>query len=98
MNISITWWQGCWTTRRGFQGSFSANNDVDQFDPEQITPTLAMKSTPSRFPLKPNVNENIQELLILLNFTSTVKPFQELTTPKITSEPCSGQLWGCFVS
>ena len=57
-------------TRRGFQGSVSAKNDIDEFDPKQIAPTLAMKAppsteelmkAPSRFPLKPKVNENVQE-------------------------------------
>ncbi|XP_020616844.1 uncharacterized protein LOC110054824 [Orbicella faveolata] len=57
-------------TERGFQGSFSAKNDVVEFDPKQIAPTLAMKATPSteelmkapsRFSLKPKVNGNIQE-------------------------------------
>lgn len=57
-------------TCRGFPGSFSAKNDVNEFDPKQIAPTLAMKAppstdelmkVPSRFSLKPKVNENIQE-------------------------------------
>ena len=57
-------------TQRGFQGSFSAKNDVDEFDPKQIAPTLAMKAAPSteellkapsRFSLKPKVNENTQK-------------------------------------
>ena len=57
-------------TRRGFQGRFSAKNVVEDFDPKQIPPTLAMKAppsteelmkAPSRFSLRPKVGENIQE-------------------------------------
>ncbi|KAK2564680.1 hypothetical protein P5673_012161 [Acropora cervicornis] len=52
-------------TSRGFEGSFSAWSDVDEFSPRQIAPTLAMKAppstgelmkAPSRFLLKPKEN------------------------------------------
>ena len=57
-------------TRRGFEGSFSARSDVDEFNPKQIAPTLAMKAppstedlmkAPSRFLLKPKDNENMDK-------------------------------------
>lgn len=49
--------------RRAFEGSFSSRSDVDEFNPKQIAPTLAMKAppptelmkAPSRFKLD---NEN----------------------------------------
>ena len=56
--------------RRGFEGSFSAKSDVDEFDPKQIALTLAMKAppsteelmkAPSRFSLKPKAMENTQK-------------------------------------
>ena len=34
-------------TRRGFEGSFLARSDVDEFNSKQIAPTLAMKASPS---------------------------------------------------
>ena len=49
---------------------FSAKNDIDEFDPKQIAPTLALKAppsteelmkAPSRFSFQPKVSENIQE-------------------------------------
>ena len=57
-------------TCRGSQGSFSARSDVDDFNPKQIAPTLAMKApppteelmkAPSRFYLKPKGTENVQK-------------------------------------
>ena len=57
-------------TRRGFEGSFSARSDVDEFNPKQIAPTLAMKAppstedlmkAPSRFLLKPKDNKNMDK-------------------------------------
>ena len=57
-------------TCRGSQGSFSARSDVDDFNPKQIAPTLAMKApppneelmkVPSRFYLKPKDTENVQK-------------------------------------
>lgn len=56
--------------RRGFEGSFSAKSDVDEFNPKQIAPTLAMKAppsteelmkAPSRFAMKPKATENGHE-------------------------------------
>ena len=56
-------------TRRAFEGSFSARSDVDEFNPKQIAPTLAMKAppptaellkAPSRFAMKPNSSDKPQ--------------------------------------
>lgn len=55
-------------TRKRFEGSFSAKSDVDDFNPKQIAPTLAMKApppteelmkAPSRFAMKPKTTENL---------------------------------------
>jgi len=57
-------------TCRGFQSSFSARSDGDDFKPKQIAPTLAMRAPPpteevmkaaSRFYFKPKNTENVQK-------------------------------------
>ena len=56
-------------TRKAFEGRFSARSDVDEFNPKQIAPTLAMKAppptaellkAPSRFAMKPNSSDKPQ--------------------------------------
>lgn len=70
ITIFHIWWQGCWKPEKGFEGSFSARHDIDEFIRKQIAPTRAMKvppsaeelmKAPSIFAMKPKVTENFKD-------------------------------------